>query len=363
MRGVAMNVEAQTSHPPQPNLRRRRRPRVPVDARAHEDLFVLLTTLRAASAGSLHQLYFQKRSLPERTAMRRLHDLVAAGYLGNVRIEGARRVYHATAKALDLSPRTRACALSSHAVPPPDQQAMACWLRSALWASLDAAGWRVGRGGSELTVRRFLVDSTRIERAKTPSERLFLVENRLKHLRAAPELVPPIEDACSKCSFHGKPGPQLACPLCGGPTSQRVVERRHVCRTCGTEVPAPITTEHRDKKTGAACSGSVRETGVIPYDVAWRRRSEGYEVMIVLVDDPSRSVEAQVSQLPFVTFEQPPLPLLVRSTDPHSRFDRRAGKWVTVGRRRSELLAAFGDKRRPATLVERDPEIQAYYVR
>ena len=74
----------------EPKPRRRRRARVPVNALAHEGLFLVLANLRAANAQSLFDLYFKRRGVKLRTAMRRLHDLIDAGFLAHVRLDNAR---------------------------------------------------------------------------------------------------------------------------------------------------------------------------------------------------------------------------------------------------------------------------------
>jgi hypothetical protein len=143
-----------------PPRKRRKRKRVPVDPFAHEELFVLLTTLRAANAKSLFELFFKRRKVPWRTAMRRLHQLVAEGYLGHLRLDGARCVYHLRTPALSTSARLRSRSISSTTDPPPEQQAMYCWLRSTLWASLSEAGYTIGQSANDLhALRRYMLDT------------------------------------------------------------------------------------------------------------------------------------------------------------------------------------------------------------
>ena len=107
-----------------------------------------------------------------RTAMRRLHDLVDAGFLAHVRLDGARCVYHLTPKALGVSAEIEKWARPSLATTPPDRQAMYCWLRSSMWAALTADGWRVGNDGHALfALRRFLIDTLEAGLAANPRRR------------------------------------------------------------------------------------------------------------------------------------------------------------------------------------------------
>ena len=88
-------------------------------------------------------------------------------------------------------------------------------------------------------------------------------------------------------------------------------------------------------------------------------------VALLFVDNPSRSIEAQVDELPIVCFGQARIPVVLRATDPHSSFDREAMVWTSVGRRHAELTKAFGEKGVGASvlLVGHAPKLQAYYVR
>jgi hypothetical protein len=347
--------------------RKRKRGRVPVNALAHEGLFAVLTTLRAANADSLIELFFRKTGVPRRTAMRRLADLVKAGYLERVRVDGTRWVYHLTANALELTPRLQRLGHTTMCVLPPPRQAMYCWLRSSLWASLAKDGYTVGQDGRALhALRRFFVDGLldQLRVAATAGERDVL-NGALRFLRASESLKLPLCDACSRCEWRGVVRDGLArCPSCNGATTKAIVEHRLRCRICkAIASDAGVHTRGVLLHGAKDCGGALREVGVVPYDIAWRRVGDRYEVILLVVDNPTRSVEAQVDELPFVCFGQPPVRVILRSTDPHSRFDRTGKKWAVLGQRRAELMKAFGNKGHADFVIPLDyrPELQAYY--
>lgn len=347
---------------------RRKRGRKPVDALAHEGLFLLLTTLRAANAESLCELFFKKQQVANRTGKRRLKDLVAAGYLAHVRLDGARQIYHLTAKALALTERLQLRAYDTLCVPPADRQAMYCWLRSALWASLSADGYTVGQSGDELhMVRRLLVDSAKRELAKVGAELRADHARVLEELRTSTALKVPVCDACTRCPWRGSlQSARERCPSCHGSTKQAVVQELHRCRTCGAVIALPgAGGAHVEPLSERPCTGKLREIGVVPYDVAWRIAGGRLVVALLFVDNPSRSIEAQVDELPIVCFGQARIPVVLRATDPHSSFDREAMVWATVGRRHAEVTKAFGEKGlgESVMLVEHAPKLQAYFVR
>lgn len=251
-------------------------------------------------------------------------------------------------------------------VPPPPRQARYCWLRSVLWASLEKDGYTVGQDGRALhALRRFLVDAVLdlLRGAATANERDAL-SRALQFLRASEALALPLCDACSRCGWRGVVRDGLArCPSCKSATAKAIVQHRLRCRVCKATVSDASVHARGALLHGANdCGGALRAVGVTPYDVAWRRVGDRYEV-ILLVVDPSRSVEAVLDELPFICFEQPALPTIVRSIDPHSRYDRAAKKWAALGHRRAELMKAFGEKGDAdfVILLDYRPELQAYY--
>jgi hypothetical protein len=305
---------------------------------AFEALFILLANLRAANAASLFELYFKPTKTPLRTAMRRLSDLVDAGLLANLRLDGARRVYHLTEKALAL-PVMEKWAHASLATRPPDRQAMYCWLRSALFAALTADGWRVGNDTSALfALRRCCIDALEDARSEANQDRQRAwLSKTLDEMRASPALsVTQIE---------------------------QLVGHRWRCRACGA---ARVTREHANAVTRAPCAGKLRAVPATPLDIAWRARGKAYEAMVLFIDNPSLPLDRQLEDLNAVCFGEPSIKVIVRATDPRSEFDREGLRWSIVGRRHAELnkaLGVDGALHTKIVVVDYQPALQAYVRR
>ncbi|MCC7071744.1 MAG: hypothetical protein IT383_10500 [Deltaproteobacteria bacterium] len=322
-----------------PPKRRRKRGRAPINPTAFEGLFLVLVKLRAANARSLFELWFRERGTPVRTAMRRLHDLVDAGFLAHLRLDGARCVYHLTPKALGVSPEIERWARPSLATPPPDRQAMFCWLRSSLWAALTADGWKVGNDGQALyALRRSLIDTLEAGLAGTRDgvERQRMAWN-LKGTRECEGLVVRESD------------------LLGA--------RRWRCNACGAARPPG---DHHDPVTRERCAGAFRPVPVTPLDIAWEKRGEKYDAMVLFVDNPSVPLDGQLDDVSAVCLGEPLLPIITRAVDPRSAFDRATMKWVEIGRRHAELRKAFarlGRMHARVREIDYRPDLQAYVVR
>lgn len=319
--------------------KRRRRVTVSIDPSAFVDFFLLLVHLRAANASSLFELYFKPKSVPLRTAMRRLRQLVDEGFLSHLRLDGARCVYHLTPKALAVAPEITKWAHASLVSTPPDRQAMYCWLRSSMHAALTAEGWIVGSNGHALYgLRRFLIDTLEDRlKACRDTERIRLAHN-LKGLRESAELVVRQSD------------------LLGA--------HRWRCRECGIVVRAPG--EHHDPTTRARCAGAFRAVPVTPLDIAWRKRGEKYDAIVLFVDNPSLPLERQLDDINKVLFGDPLLPMIIRAVDSRSAFDRATMKWVEIGRRHAAFKKAFaplGYMHGRVREIDFRPDLQAYVVR
>lgn len=361
-----------------PPLTRRRPLGSPGDARelvrAHEPLLLLLATLRAAGVQSLRTLYFSKLpGAPGRTeAHGALASLVAHGVLARQEMLLARSIYRLGARALKYSPRVRSRVSDVVRRPLPETQAAYCWLRAAVWAELARRGYHVGRGPEELAaLRRFLVDMQRmaLEHA-APSDR-SAAARVLEALRSLATLTPLFRTRCTSCTWAGPLNrPASGCPRCHGAVTHALSERRFRCLRCATvsDVPGPHS------PTGASatrCDGAMREIDHLAFDVAWRRRGQNQDVLLVLVDDPGRSLGVQLRALPLRIGGQPRVPILLRTTDPDSSFDRVSGTWITQGERHRALLRAFaaaGDRRAfpyamTTTVVELCPELQLRFSR
>ena len=351
--------------------RRREAQREEYLAVAHEELFVLLTTLRAAGADALHTLHFAEHpdgGASQRSTYRWLAALEAAELLERQIVHGNRGVYRMTHRAFTSSPRVMRRA--SEAIRRPLSPAIAgyAWMRASMWAELRNRGYRVGRGRDELrAVRRFLIDNQRARVAILEGPERRRAEHVLETLRSDPTLTPLFRSQCGACGTSGALDRALAaCAHCGAKPSQVASELRFECGECGhisdrEEGPHENAKDRRHK-----CTGALRETDHVPFDVAWREGAGGMEVTLIVVDDPGRTIPDQLNVLPLRVAGPPIVPVVLRTTDENSVFDSIAGTWIATGTRHRELLRAFseeGDRRlfpfsRTSQVVEVRPELQ-----
>lgn len=325
----------------------RRRAADAVFVAEHEQLLVLLTTLRAASAESLHALHFNKRPAPTSLrqtyrALRRLEDL---GYLERQHLQLARTVYRLAAKGYASSPRVHRRATDSVRKPLPEAIGGYCWLRSAIWAELTNRGYSVGRGLPEqLAVRRYLVDRQRAAAAAAAGTARAAAARVLDALRADPALTPLSRSICPTCGTTGAPGQAIpVCPRCTTRPNLVTSPERFHCPRCGalSDRDEPHTSAATGKRR---CESPMREVDHVDFDVAWRPSGSGVEVVLIVVDNPVRTVREQLDGLPLRTAGQPKIPIVLRTTDPHSSFDPRAARWIATGERHRELLRAFSEE-------------------
>jgi hypothetical protein len=92
---------------------------------------------------------------------------------------------------------------------------------------------------------------------------------------------------------------------------------------------------------GRSCSGASRQVDYLPFDLAWRQTGGRYEVQILLADNPYRSLQAQLDELPLRVIGQPRVPLVLRSSDDGTVFDRASGRYAVKGPRFRALARAF----------------------
>lgn len=324
------------------------------------ELLVLLATLRAASGDALYALHFE-RALGRAATFKRLKSLVAHGVLARQQIGDARSVYRLRRRALSLSPRLRVRAGDAARGPLADHDANYCWLRGSLWAALTKEGYAVGRGRDELlALRRYLVDEQAKRAHGTNAARV------LDALRADPTLTPLFRSRCTTCTFEGPLATTLkACARCRGRVEHTLADRRFECRKCG-HVSDRDEPHDIGARSGRRCKGALREVDHLPFDVAWRISSGARELMLVFVDDPSRDLFEQLRELPLRIAGQPRVPIVLRTTDLASVFDRANMAWVSKGERHRALLRAFsdaGDKHAfpfatTAEVVDVSPELQ-----
>lgn len=337
----------------------------------YEELFVLLTVLRAASADALHTLFFADRSAGAslRSTYRALAALERTGFLERQLLPGSRSVYRMTGRAYASSPRVRRRATETLRRPMSEAIANFCWLRASTWAELKKRGYRVGRDDAALrAARRFLVDSQRsvVDRATGASR--ADAARVLAALRATPSLTPMFRSKCAACAAEGPLGQVLkTCASCGGSTTQVAAKHRFECAGCGHV--SDRDEEHqsaRDARRRGPCRGPMRDVDHVPFDVAWRESAAGVEIVLVVVDDPTRSLRDQLNTLPLRVAGQPAVPVALKTTDCQSVFDPRDRRWISTGERHRELLRAFSEDgvrglfpfSTTAKLVEVRPELQ-----
>lgn len=331
---------------------RSRAPSAPVLDERLCELFLLIGELRGASAQHLHALFFARRyedrdtgkPISERSTRTRIAALVDDGHLARVEIPGTRRVL------LQLTERGRtafpvvANALTEHVRKPlPSEMAAWAWQRAALWAALTEDGYRVGRDVAALrALRRDLVDrqQARVEGAKEKTER-EKAEKVLRELRSSALLTPWTAVSCPKCGTKLPllERPQSSRCACGGTFQQRVIETPHSCASCGAR--AEHFGAHVDERVGNTCGGRLRPVQALPFDVAHRVVDGRHDVLVLLVDNPRRSVESQLDELPLRFLGQPKVRLVVWPSDDDSAYDIDAGEWAAMGPRLRALRRAF----------------------
>ncbi len=214
---------------------------------------------------------------------------------------------------------------------------MYCWLRSTLYARLTADGWNVGNDGAALyALRRYLIDRLDGDLAEASRHAREPIERALKSLRSADVLRVTPEDTRTG--------------------------RRWRCSACGNYLPGLVP--HKGYVEFLDCTGTAHAVPVAPCDIAWRGSGLTRQAMLVLVDNPSAPLERQLKDLPLFVPDVR-VPLLARTTDERSKFDRGAMKWKQKGDRHRELERALAEGwiERCTKLVESFADIQAYYVR
>lgn len=308
-------------------------------AAEHEELLLLLTTLRAASADALCALYFE-RTLAARAGHRRLKALVEHALVARQAIADNRSAYRLAGAALALSTRIRARVSDAARKQLSEDEAEYGWLRSSVWAWLARRGFHVGRGLDELlALRRFQIDEQQ-KRAQVGSADAIRVLNAL---RADPLLTPLFRSRCGRCRWEGPLGASITiCPTCQGRAEPCLAQRRYECTKCGraSDRAEPHDGPDRPRRP---CAGTMREADHLAFDVAWRTASGRREVLLVFVDDPGRDLAEQLRALPLRIAGQPRLPIILRTTDVASVFNRDTQVWTSTGERHRALQGAFSD--------------------
>jgi hypothetical protein len=374
---AAMHDPDLSSGPAAARLTRHRRP---VSVADFEGLFLLLARLRAANAESLLALFFAKRGVPERTAMRRLAWLVERGFLRHQRFfDSTRALYFLSARAAAVFSSVKKLVHTSTAFQPPaPRQAAFCWLRAMLHAALVRDGFTIGRGIEEQKLlRRLLVDRVRADLAaelrREPNRNRggsSDLERTLAELRVLEAITPMYRWHCSTCGWRSDVWDAYAdrCRRCKRSVERRFSERRLRCVGCGLLDDE----EHFHKaKSGGSCRGRFVDVDPLAFDVAWRRVGNGVELFVVIVDDPSRSVDSQLKELGYVR-GAPKFPVLLRTADLDSIYNATTGKWEAVGARHRDLRRATNPKAHFRSrvgcfdnieLVDYRPELQLHVIR
>jgi hypothetical protein len=306
----------------------------------------------------------------ERAARTRLSSLVDNKVLQHRDIVGTKKsIYFLGAAAFRLIPTLSALASDNDRKPPTDPVATWAHLRASLYAALTLDGFEVRRDARALqALRQHLLDQmtariTRAAAAHDPRalEQLPRLRTTLTRLAASTALQVPRQATC-RC-----PGPTFnpsldACARCGE-VFHTAPHDPWTCGTCGriSPVPSAHTTVVTDG-TPRPCVGIMRQRPLLSYAVATR----GTDVWAVLVDDPYRSLDDQLGELPARLPHQPTLDLVVRSSDDGSVYDAAGGHFKHKGPRQRAIERAFTPHDNPAVfpfwetvnVVHYRPELQ-----
>jgi hypothetical protein len=338
-------------HAPRPRRRNRRA----FDPSPFGKLFRRFRLLRAASPGALDEL-FLKRAFPNQSSrnMRRMvATLVDEGYLAKLRLPNARLVYHLTRRSLATLEQAGIDAPETLRRPPTIEVGGMLWMLSELRAEHVRQGFEIGRGPpASFALRRALLAGP-------------LTDPRvLDAVRANAALNPPMADGCTRCGFRAASGARcLVCPRCNTATRPRPLDAKFECTVCQAVAAEPGP--HN------GCEHLMREVDCLPADVAWRKVGARYEVRLLFVEHPSRTLGAQLAELPLFHVGAPKVPVVLRSTDPDSRYDRKSRAWAVKGPRHQQLERTFlengFDAKLPfsmtTTLVDVLPDLQLYIMR
>jgi len=142
-----------------------------------------------------------------------------------------------------------------------------------------------------------------------------------------------------------------------------MLEKHFKCRECRAVVEGPG--DH------SGCVGLVEEVETVPVDIAWRRVDGRYNVRLLFVDHPSLGLAFQLKDIPLRHLGAPLVQVVFKSTDPDSRYDPRAHRWLAKGPRHQALERAFTADaandafpfHRTAKVIEVLPDLQLHVVR
>lgn len=280
-----------------------------------------------------------------RTTRERVQTLVTHGFLDVLTLPARPpvRFLHLTRSSFSRFPVLETLVTDNARKPPPPDLAVHAWHRAALAVSARAAGFEVGRDLAALTaLRRSLVDRQQARVQAAPENRRAELEQVLSALRRLPLLTPWTTSVCEGCGLElaiNDDAPRF-CPECGSSFRRHVVATPHECSRCG------LLAERGGVHVvaGKACPGVLRHVDHLPFDVAWKKTASGYEVQVLLADNPFRAIQSQLDELPLRIVGQPKLEVVVRPSDDGSVFDRARSSYAVRGPRYRAILRAFSEK-------------------
>lgn len=320
----------------------RRRKYVPPDELF--PLFRAVATYRALTVPHAHSLVFATHDggRAMRTTRERVQTLVSHGFLGVLALPARPpvRFLHLTRAAFTRWPTLEALVTDNARKPPPAELAAHAWHRAALAVAARADGFEVGRDLGALTaLRRNLLDRQQTRLAAGPATQPGDAGRVLQGLRQLPLLQPWTTNVCQGCGLElavNADAPRF-CSECGSTFRRHVVATPHECARCGLQSERGGA----HAADGAPCSGILRLVDYLPFDLAWRKSPTGHEVRLLLADNPYRSIQSQLDELPLRVVGQPKLELVIRPADDGSVFDRTAATFAVRGPRYRALLRAF----------------------
>jgi hypothetical protein len=350
--------DAEVTVPDEQRPRRRSR-RPAFDVAPYRRLFRLFRWLRAASPDALDELFF-RRAFPgqsKRNRHRTVAVLVKEGWLSKLRLPHARIVYHLTRKSLATFADAGIDVPDTLRRAPTEEIGGYLWLLSTLRAELARQGFKIGRGPADCyALRRFLLDTANLDRRVADA------------MRSAAALRPPMVSSCERCGYRASVGAlRMFCPTCDRRMSSMPADVAFTCAKCKatTSTPGPHV------GPSGACDALMEEVDSVGVDIAWRLVDGRYDVRLLFVEHPTRGLGAQLEALPVKHLGAPKVPIILRSTDPDSRYDRKSAGWVVKGPRHQQLDRAFAEVGWPgffafaktASVIDVRPDVQLHVMR
>lgn len=270
-------------------------------------VFECLARFRCASLEQLRLL--APTHINSRSSLRRtVACMQSAGWLARARLPGTPRVaYLLTRKTLRKVPTLRERCTDAWTSAHPDLLVYG-WQRAEAWRRLALEGWRVGRDRLALaTLRDYLL-----------------------HHAASERLVARLQN-----------DPSLHDPRT--PDGQPLVAV-YRCHRCGRVSHAPHSPHAAAGESRThTCYARMRRSDVVTFDIAYRKGAPNEPPLLLVVDEPFRSVLAQLMALPLrnhgynqrtrVNDYQARLDVMFLPSDDGSLWDDEARRWARIGPR------------------------------